>query len=54
MDKILGIIRHVLTGVGGALVTAGVLTATQTDTILGSVLALVGVIWSIVSKNKPV
>ena len=51
-DVILGVIRHFLTIAGGVLVTKGNLDVTDADTLVGSVIAIVGVVWSIVSKKK--
>lgn len=57
MDKIMGIVRHVLTFVGGLLVALGVTSSvdwssvmTNFDAITGAVVAIVGVIGSIVAK----
>jgi hypothetical protein len=49
---ILGIARHVLTAVGGALITAGVITESMSLDGVGAILALAGVIWSAIDKNK--
>jgi len=46
------VIRHVLTFVGGALVTYGFIDSTIATEITGASLTLVGAIWSIVTKNK--
>lgn len=54
MDKFLGVVRHILTGVGGSLVTLGVITSATNDTLFGSLMAIAGVIWSILDKNKTV
>lgn len=51
-DVILGLVRHFLTIAGGVLVTKGNLDVTDADTLVGSVIAIAGVIWSIVSKKK--
>ncbi len=51
-DVILGLVRHFLTIAGGVLVTNGNLDVTDADTLVGSVIAIAGVIWSIVSKKK--
>lgn len=54
MDKavVLGVVRHILTAVGGALASQGVLSADDTNALVGGIVALVGVVWSIVSKKK--
>jgi hypothetical protein len=48
----LGLIRHVLTLVGGYYVASGKLDPTSADTIVGAVTALVGTGWSIKHKIK--
>lgn len=57
MDKVAAIIRHALTGIGGALVATGVIdqeTANQGlaawADIIGGVTFLVGLGWSIYDK----
>jgi len=52
LEKTLGIVRHILTFVGGYLVTSGVLTEVTLNTGIGAVATLIGVVWSIVDKNK--
>lgn len=46
-----GLIRHVLTFGGGFLVTNGVLEAAQLETVIGAVIALGGVAWSLWHKG---
>lgn len=46
------IVRHVLTVVGGGLVSAGYLSQTQSDVLIGSALALAGVLWSLNQKCR--
>ena len=50
-DVVSGIIRHVLTTAGGALVAAGYLTSDQWTTIAGALAVIIGVVWSIISKR---
>jgi uncharacterized membrane protein YebE (DUF533 family) len=50
-DTILGIVRHVLTTAGGALVANGVLTGGQLQDAVGAVIALGGIAWSIYQKR---
>ena len=45
------LIRHALTVLGGAIVTKGYIDASGMEEIIGSVMAIVGVVWS-VYKNK--
>ena len=49
---ILGVIRHVLTAAGGALVANGALTGDEVNTAVGAISALVGVMWSVLSKRQ--
>lgn len=49
-DTVLGIIRHVLTSAGGALVTDGVLNASQLDDGVGALVVLIGIAWSVWNK----
>jgi len=51
-QQIAGIVRHVLTFGAGFLVSSGVLDPTQVETIVGGLVAVVGVVWSIVAKKK--
>ena len=52
LEKILGIIRHTLTFGGGFLVTSGYITESSLDAAIGALVTLIGVIWSVVDKNK--
>ena len=51
-DQLMGIVRHVITFVGGILVTKGLIDDSILTEIVGGSVALSGAIWSIVSKNK--
>ena len=51
-DTVLGVVRHTLTTAGGSLIAKGVLTTSTLDEGVGALVTLVGVIWSILSKNK--
>lgn len=51
-DQLLGLIRHALTFVGGALVAKGLVDDIAFQEILGAVMTLVGTVWSILSKKK--
>ncbi len=51
-EKILGIVRHVLTFVGGVVVAKGLATEAMSMEIIGATMTLIGGIWSIISKNK--
>lgn len=49
--ELAGLIRHALTMVGAVLVTRGYTDATAMDAIVGGVLAVVGVAWSMWAKR---
>lgn len=51
-DQILGILRHLLTYAGGTLVTSGLGTQDQATAIVGGVVALAGIVWSVLQKKK--
>lgn len=51
-DTILGLIRHTLTASGGGLVAKGLLTASTLEQGIGALITLIGVIWSIINKQK--
>jgi hypothetical protein len=52
-DTVLGIVRHVLTFGAGFLVSAGYTDDATAQQIAGGLLGLIGVIWSVVSKQQP-
>ncbi len=52
LEKTLGIIRHALTFGGGFLVTSGYLAESTLETGIGAIVTLIGVIWSVIDKNK--
>lgn len=47
-----GLIRHVLTGVGGVIIAKGLADDATIQTIIGGVMALVGLVWSLVNKRQ--
>lgn len=51
-DKILGLVRHVLTFVGGIIVAKGLAEANITEEIIGGLMTVLGGVWSVVSKKK--
>jgi len=51
-ETVLGIIRHVLTSAGGALVTEGVVSQSQLADGVGAVVVLIGIGWSIWNKYQ--
>lgn len=50
-EKVLGVIRHTLTFVGGLLVMKGLVDEALSTEIIGGIITLVGSIWSIFDKN---
>jgi hypothetical protein len=50
-ERILGIVRHTLTFVGGLLVMKGLVDEAMASEIIGGVMTLTGAIWSIFEKN---
>ena len=51
-EQVLGIVRHVFTFGGGLLIMKGLMDETQLTEVIGGVTALIGTVWSIVSKKK--
>lgn len=50
-EVVAGLIRHVLTALGGALVGAGYVTSEEWVAIAGALAVLVGVVWSVITKR---
>jgi hypothetical protein len=51
-EQVLGIVRHVLTFVGGVVIAKGFLEEGVVAEIIGGTLTVVGAVWSIVDKIK--
>jgi hypothetical protein len=51
MDKILGIIRHILTFAGGYLAGQGLIDEGQIEVVVGAIITIIGVIWSALQKS---
>jgi len=51
-EQIFGVIRHVLTFVGGILMIKGIGSESLFAEISGGVMGLVAAIWSLVEKKK--
>ena len=51
-EQLLGILRHVLTFVGGLLVTKGLIDAGMVEQVLGGLLTVVGGLWSVFAKKS--
>lgn len=52
-DQILGLVRHILTFIGGFLITKGVIDESTSIEAIGAITTLIGSAWSVLSK-KPV
>lgn len=50
-ERILGVVRHTLTFVGGVLVMKGLIDEVVATEIIGGVMTLAGTIWSIFEKK---
>lgn len=46
-----GFVRHVLTGLGGSAVTAGIITTDELTAVVGGAVAILGVVWSVIQKR---
>ncbi len=51
-EQVLGVVRHVLTAVGGVLIAKGLVDDGSWTEIMGSTVTLIGVIWSVVAKKQ--
>lgn len=51
-DIIQGLIRHILTIAGGALVHDGFATQDQSTQLVGGAMALIGICWSLYNKYQ--
>ncbi len=50
-EKVLGIVRHVLTFAAGLLVVKGYIDDQVSQELIGAVVGLVGTVWSVLSKK---
>lgn len=50
-EQVMGIARHVLTAGGGYFAASGVVAHDEVTTIVSGLVALVGLIWSVVAKK---
>jgi hypothetical protein len=50
-EKVLGILRHALTFVGGLIVTKGLIDESLFLELSGALLTIVGGVWSVLSKK---
>lgn len=51
-DTIMALVRHALTVGGGALVTGGYINDGQLQTVIGGVIVVAGVVWSLIQKRQ--
>ena len=51
-DQVLGIVRHLLTAVGGWLIATGAIDESLAAESSGAIITLVGVIWSLLAKRS--
>ena len=51
-EQVIGIVRHVLTFLGGLFVLKGYLDESLVNEIVGGAATLIGTIWSVISKAK--
>lgn len=51
-DSILAVIRHGLTFAGGGLATNGLATQDEITQLVGAIVTLVGLVWSILEKRQ--
>ena len=49
-----GIVRHILTAAGGALVARGSIAESELELAVGAIITLAGVIWSATAFTSPV
>jgi hypothetical protein len=50
-EQILGLVRHILTFAGGVAVAKGLIEDIQVSELVGAIIALVGSVWSVLSKK---
>jgi len=50
-EKVLGILRHSLTFLGGILVAKGLVDDALVAELSGAIITLVGGLWSVLAKN---
>ena len=51
-EQALGILRHVLTFVGGVLMAKGIVTEGWVADTVGALMTLIGSVWSVAAKNN--
>jgi hypothetical protein len=51
---VLAFVRHALTTVAGSMIAAGTISQAQSEALIGGLLALVAIAWSLWDKHKTV
>jgi hypothetical protein len=50
-EKVMGVVRHTLTFLGGIFVLQGSIDQELVEQIIGATSSIIGVVWSIMSKK---
>jgi hypothetical protein len=51
VQEVMGVVRAVLSGVGGILVTKGFLGSSDVEIVVGAVVSVATVVWSVLQKR---
>jgi len=51
-EKLSGVVRHLLSAIGGVVVYRGGVTQDEAELVIGGVMTVFAVVWSVYSKNK--
>ena len=51
-EKIKGLLRHILTFLGGYLVTSGIIDEAILSEVVGAIITITGFVWSWIGKDK--
>lgn len=52
MTIVMGVVRHLITALGGALVANGSINAEQNTELVGAVITVLGIVASVVAKKR--
>jgi len=50
-EKVLGLLRHTLTFVGGILIAKGLVDETMLAELVGGLITIIGGVWSVLNKK---
>jgi len=50
-EKVLGLLRHTLTFVGGILIAKGLVDETMLAEVVGALITIIGGVWSVLNKK---